>query len=400
MLFTRPSKAVGLDIGTHAVKAIQMSRSGGRLRVDQAGYALVDRHRFSTEPVLAQADAVREALRTIPHTQALVVGALPGQTVVIRHPRLAQVSERELGEAIEREAAQNIPYERNEVFLDWTPLDTVTEAGKTLAKVLLVAARYEVIETRVQIAHEAEVQYGILGVDSLALADAAEACDFLRVGESVALINLGATTTSIHFVRDSQSNFIRDVSWGARDLIQAIARSRRVETPEAERILVNSATERDAGPPPLPESPPPPEPSQKIEDPLAPLDDELGALGGATSAAPKPAAPAGPADQKGLAEILSTPLSRLVSEIRRSFDYYEHQLYEQSVERLILSGGVAHLPVLRDVLRDELGVAVELADPTQSALVLGPQAQVSKMYEHPSQFMVAVGLAARGMAEL
>jgi Tfp pilus assembly PilM family ATPase len=183
-------------------------------------------------------------------------------------------------------------------------------------------------------------------------------------------------------------------------LIQAIAKARRVETLEAEKILVASATEPAGGPPPLPEAPSAVGAPQAAEDPLAPLDDELGALGGPVAAAPKPVASTAPVDQKSLGEVLSTPLSRLVSEIRRSFDYYEHQLYEQPVERLILSGGVAHLPILRDVLRDDLGVAVELADPTQSALVLGSESQVSKMYEHPSQFMVAVGLAARGIAEL
>lgn len=73
------------------------------------------------------------------------------------------------------------------------------------------------IESRVQIASEAEINYAVLGVDSLALADAAEGCDFLRVGESVALINLGASNTSIHFIKDGKSNFIRDVNWARKN---------------------------------------------------------------------------------------------------------------------------------------------------------------------------------------
>ena len=61
---------------------------------------------------------------------------------------------------------------------------------------------------------------------------------------------------------------------------------------------------------------------------------------------------------------------------------------------------MAHLPVLRETVADELAVSVELADPTHSALMLGPEHSVGKMLEQPAQFMVAVGLAARGMAEL
>lgn len=410
MLFTKPTRAVGVDVGTHSVKAVQMSRSHGGLRVDNVGYAIIDRGQYNTDPVLAQAAALREAMRSMPTAQSLVVGALPGQTVVIRYPRLPEMSDAQMSDAIEKEASQNIPYERSEVFLDWTPLESVNEAGKNLTKVLLVAARYEVIESRVQIASEAEMSYGVLGVDSLALADAAEGCDFLRVGESVALIDLGASNTSIHFIKDGKSNFIRDVNWGAKELIQAVAKARRTELPDAERMLLEFAHQRSAAaaappplPPDLPAAPSASAPAAPSSNLLDPFDDELGALDslGPVAPPPKPAAsqPA-PQTDKPMEEILGPPLVRLVSEIRRSFDYYEQQLYEHPVERLIVSGGVAHLGLLRDTLHDELGIAVELADPTRSALTLGPDHAVGRMADHPAQFMVAVGLATRGMADL
>lgn len=410
LLFSKPTKVVGLDIGSHSVKAVQASRYGGRLRVDNAGFSFVDRTQFNMDPVVAQANALREATRAIPMAGSLVVGALPGQTVVIRYPRFPEINDSALAESIEREAGQNIPYERSEVFLDWTPLDKVTEGNKTMVKVLLVAARYEVVETRVQIAHEAEISYGILGVDSLALADAAEGCDFLRVGETVALVNIGQTTTSIHFVKDGISNFIRDVSWGSRELIQAIAKAHRTELSEAERFLVQSGyrgegTKAEPSPPLPPTAEAFPEPPEAPSETSAlggnlldPLDEEL--MGLETPAPPPTHHPAPAAERKNIGEVLATPLARLVSEVRRSFDYYEQQLYEHPVDRIIVSGGVAHLPLLRETVADELGVYVELADPTRSALVMGHDHNVAKMLEQPAQFMVAVGLAARGMAEL
>ena len=410
MLFSKPTRSIGVDIGSHSVKAVQMSRHGGRLKIDGVGYSLVDRAQFNMDPIVSQSTALREAVRAFTVPGSLVVGALPGQTVVIRYPRFPEMAEAALSDSIEREAGQNIPYERSEVFLDWTPLDKVTEGSKTMLKVLLVAARYEVVETRVQIAHDAELSYGILGVDSLALADAAECCDFLRVGETVALINIGQTTTSIHFVKDGISNFIRDISWGSRELVQAIAKARRVELSDADRLLVESGhpVSVPLEPPPLP-----PEedlPEARHEPPgsggglsplsgslLDPLEDELGGLD-APMARSMPAAQ--PVQEKDVAQVLATPLARLVSEIRRSFDYYEQQLYEHPVDRLIVSGGVAHLPALRETVADELAVSVELADPSHSALVLGHEHSVAKMLEQPAQFMVAVGLAARGMADL
>lgn len=372
---------------------------GGRLRVDRAGCALVDRHELSVNPVSAQAGALREAIQTIPVDQSIVVGALPGQTVVIRYPRLQEMPEGQLAQSIEAEAGQSIPYDLSAVFMDWTVLGRLTEGEQTLLKILLVAAKHEVIETRVQIAEAAQVVYFVLGVDSLALADAAECCDFLRVGESVALVNLGATSTSIHFTKDGVSNFIRDVSWGGRELIQAIAKARRCEYGDAENVLLRGGVDEPASG----AVPPPGQgPDEGGAEPpggslLGPLDEELG---GVDEQGPLSARP--PMEtERGTSDILVAPLAHLVAEVRRSFDYYEQQLYERPVDRVILSGGVAQLPLVRDTLVKELDFEkIEVADPTLSALLVDESSATAAMMRDPAQFMVAVGLAARGAAEL
>lgn len=440
MLFFKAKKSIGLDIGTHSVKAVQMSRRGGRLCIDEVGYALIDRNQVNADPIVAHAVAVNEALSSMNLKSSQIVGALPGQTVVIRYPRYAEANRDQLATIVSREAGQNIPYDLNEVSLDWTLLDEVEEAGQRQLKVLLVAAKHEIIDSRVQIMNASELEYSILGVDSLALADAAEACDFLRVGETVALVNIGLTSASIHFVKDGVSNFIRDVNWGARELVHAIAKEVRCDYEEAERRLqdfllkgpepapsitpipagiaidnLESALSEDSGPIQTPDSlsdfgddpfgiaeevAPPKRPSMPSGGGslLDPLDDEFGGIGGITSAAPMGMAEEVEPDMH---DIVAGSLSRMVSEIRRSFDYYEHQLYERPVDRLIVSGGIAHSPVVCNVLLEELGVeSVDTANPLSSALMSGDELSMGKMMEQPAQFMVAVGLAARGMADL
>jgi type IV pilus assembly protein PilM len=379
------------------------------------------------DPVVALADAVREALRTMQPQQAHVVGALPGQTVVIRYPRLPDQPETQLEQAIQTEAGQSIPYDLSEVFLDWTLLETIDDGEGKQLKVLLVAARHEVIDARVQIANSAEIQYAVLGVDSLALADAAESCGLLHDEETVALINIGLTSASIHFVKDGISNFIRDVSWGSRELIQALAKAKHLDYDAAEKALYACGAESEkteSAPPPMPEpvAPPPVSMGSPLDDPfddldgpvvpppppppktvpssaslLDPFDDEL-----SESLTPAPTqVKAGSSDGKSMDEVLTPPLARLVSEVRRSFDFYEHQLYENPVDRIILSGGIAHLPLLGSTLAEELGLeAVEVADPSEGAIIFGDNFSVDSVREHPAQFMVAVGLAARGMADL
>lgn len=401
MWFSKPKKAIGLDIGTHAVKAVQMSRSGGRLCIDEVGFALLDRNQVSANPIAANATAVRQALLNMNLPQAMLIAALPGQTAVIRYPRIPETSREMIEQVVAREAGQNIPYDLNEVFLDWVPLDETSEGGQKQIKLLLVAAKHEVISSRLQILDAAELKCGVLGVDSLALADAAESCGMLRSGETIALVNIGLTSVSIHFVKDGISNFIRDLSWGAREMIQAIAKDRRVDFEEAQRLLQEAAKEVPSAPPAMEEE------AAAIPvakpgfggSPLDPLDSELG-LGDVMGVSPERSG-LGEEPKREVRDLLSAPLARLVSEIRRSFDFYEHQLYERPVDRIILSGGVAHLPMVGETLMEELGVnEVEVADPAGGGILLADDVSIPILHERPAQFMVAIGLAARGLADL
>lgn len=400
MLFTKPKKAIGLDIGSHSVKAVQMSRSHGRLFIDEVGYAVINREQMNADPVQAHSNAVLEALAPLAVKQSFIVGALPGQTVVIRYPRLPETARANLSAAVEKEAGQTIPYDLGEVLLDWTLLDDVQEGNQKQIRVLLVAAKNEVIDSRVQVTDAADLKLSALGVDSLALADAAEACQMFHPGETVALLNIGLTSASIHFVKDGVSNFIRDVSWGAREMIQAIAKDRRVDFDKAQQILKDSI-EAPVDPPVVAT----PAPVAEKKD-FASDADPFGEMGGGGSLLdplddePIPAK-AGAPGESDIKAIVATSLSRMVSEIRRSFDYYEHQLYENPVDRVILCGGIAKLPLIAKSIRSELGVElVEVADPTNSGIGLGDPVALQHLMEQPAQFMVAVGLAARGMAEL
>ena len=402
-----------------------MARSGKRLCVEEAGYALVDKNQVNNDPVQAHADAVREALRNMDVSLSSVVGGLQGQTVVIRYPRLPDSAKERLAEAVQQEAGQNIPYDLDEVMLDWTLLDEIDEGEQKQLKILLVAAKHEIIDSRVQIMDEAEVQCAVLTVDSLALADAAVACDFLRVGETVAMVNIGQSSVSIHFIRDGISNFIRDVNWGARELIQAIAKEYRCDFQEAENRLHAMSSQTKAVAPEIdkvsediivtedtddvssvetsnenPFDDPFGEPGTASGSLLDPLDDELSSHT-APAATATGSAVFSDSDEKDPVEVLGASLHRLVNEIRRSFDYYEHQLYERPVDRLVISGGVAHIPLIAEIISGELGIeGVEVANPAQSALFLGDPLGLGDFRDNASKYMVAVGLAARGMADL
>lgn len=407
MMFSRPSYAIGLDIGTTSVKAVQASVRSGRLCLERVGFAQVNADAMNEDPTSAQANAVAEALERMPVSQSMIVGALPGQAVVIRYKVFPEYEGAALEQAVQTEAAQNIPYEMSDVMLDWSMLDHIADGDKGKMKVLMVAALYDNITNRVLIADAADIQYTALSVDSLALADAAEGCDFLRVGESVALVNLGAANTSIHFIKDGISNFIRDVSWGARDCVQAIAKGRRCDLKQAQAALLEAGAEMVPmeEPPPLPFDEPEAEGAPALEsmgeNPLDPLGEELGSMGGgAPDSITGSSVLSATSEEKTVKELCGPALQKLVGEVRRSFDYYEQQLYEQPVDRLIISGGIAEFPLIAETLTDDLGISVEVANPMDSALLIRSGSDAGLMSEQPAQFMVAVGLAARGASQL
>ncbi len=139
---------------------------------------------------------------------------------------------------------------------------------------------------------------------------------------------------------------------------------------------------------------------QEASSALEPLEEDLGGFDG--DAAMLQAAQVDDLQAvTPLEEILAMPIAKLVTEVRRSFDYYEHQLYERPVERIILSGGVAHLPPIREALRNDLGIEeVCVADPCRAGIRIRGKTNAPEFEEHPAQFMVAIGLAARGASEL
>ncbi len=407
-MFAKPKRSVGIDLGAHAIKIVELVMSADRPAVNRAVKIQLNAAQMVSDPTTAQVAGLREGLAEFDPTGAVYVAALSGQSVVIRYPRLPMMPDEEIPGAIEIEAAQNIPYEMQEIVMDSVKLEEVTEDGQTMFKILLVAARRELVQGRLAILQQAGVQPHVLGIDSLALTDATALSGALPSDESVALINIGATTTNIHFCRDGMSSFIRDISWGTREVNTAIQRAYKVEVDGAEQMIELAGRRPTAPPPsdtsfirPPAESPLEPLPEQTaggVAGPLEPLPEEI--------AAPEEIAGSEPAGLRQYADdqmmsAVRPAVMRLVGEIRRSFDYYEQQLYERSVNQIILSGGGAEFPPLREIVAEELNVAtLQIANPIGEQILVVDEEPVRDMLDHPAQFVVAVGLAGRGMAWL
>jgi type IV pilus assembly protein PilM len=358
-MFNKPQQAVGVDVGTHSVKAVQVASSGDNLVVVRAGKIDVDQEQYAVDPLVALSNAARDAVRDFDLTRSIVVASLSGHSVVTRYLKLQKMPKEELEGAIQIEAGQSIPYDLSEVTVNAEQLREVTEDGQELVKVLVVAAKDDVVRSRLEVLNLAGMAPHILGVDSLALADACELAGDLREDETVAIINVGGSAVNVHFCRDGISSFMREIGWGGGEVATAIQRAFRVEAKTAQRI------------------------QEGLEEPPATTGES--------------------GEEISVDAAVRSPIARLVGEIRRSFDYYEQQLYEKSVDRIILSGGLAPYSPLRDVMSREIGIeSIEVADPQKGKIQI-PEANAGPAREllaHPARFMVAVGLAGRGAMAL
>ncbi|RJP17970.1 MAG: type IV pilus assembly protein PilM [Candidatus Abyssobacteria bacterium SURF_5] len=391
----KPKTTIGIDLGTHSVKAVQVSNFGNGLKVERA--ALVRLHTDGTNEDRRSEELVR-ALRTVATVfhvkKATIITALPGQDTFIRYLRFPKMPPEELKNSIELEADQNLPYDLTEVSTDSVVLEEITERNETIMKILLVAAKNEMINKTLDLLRSVGLATSILGITTLAIADAFEANSGFQPDETVALINIGASSTNIHFCRDGVSNFTRDISRGGRDLTSAIQKMLKVTYDEAERLKTDYARKNFG----------------KANGESAGFDDvetvesddlslDVGAGGEATDEPTEPMKSVKMDDGSRIVNATRPALNRLIGEIRRSIDYYEKQLYEKNVGRLVLSGGTAMFPGLDQSLADATGVPVEIVDPVQSLIVEEGAPGIKDLIENRAQFNVAVGLAARGFAE-
>jgi type IV pilus assembly protein PilM len=392
-MLAKSKTAIGIDLGTHSVKAVQLSNFGNGLKVERA--ALVKLHGDGSSEERRNEDIIR-ALRVIASSfnvkKANVITALPGQDTFIRYLRFPKMPPEELKNSIELEADQNLPYDLSEVSTDSVVLEEITERNETIMKILLVAAKNEMINKTLDLLRNVGLSANILGITTLAISDAFEANGGFHPDETVALINIGASSTNIHFCRDGVSNFTRDISRGGRDLTAAVQKLLKVSYDEAERLKMEYARANFGK-------------ANGLAD-FGGLDegeaDELSLDVVSDEAADEPTEPMGKIKNGDASRIVNATrpaVNRLIGEIRRSIDYYEKQLYEKNVSRLVLSGGTVMFPGLDQSLADATGVPVEIVDPVQALIIEEGSPELKDLIENRAQFSVAVGLAARGFVE-
>lgn len=335
-----------LDVGSSSVRLCELTQT-------KAGYQLTKyfQREFAIEPSMEEEEQ-REIRKTT--LQALLKEAkvrhkktvlgVPGQSVFTRPRALPPVPEYKLSQIVRYEIQQLIPFPLENVAWGYQVLN-VTEAGGY--DVLMAAIKVEVVEKRLEILRDVRKRIDTVDVCPLAAYNWFKYTgEFGDQGETVALLDLGASTTDIVIEREGQFRFTRSLNIGGNDITKAIAESFGMEYAKAEQL--------------------------KREKGFAPTGDPQ-------------------RDGKG-GEVIGRVLNRLVGEINRSFGYFRAQPGGGPVSRVVVTGGGACLRNIIPHLQRQLGVEVRIAQPL-AGLAIAPGAQ--EVNERPEQAAVALGLALR-----
>jgi type IV pilus assembly protein PilM len=341
---------VGLDIGSSTVKAVELALRGRDKGFELKGLGLAS---LPSEAIVQGAflnsgaivDTIREAMENGRIKTKEVAVAVSGHSVIVKKVSLPSMTREELEDQIQWEAEQYIPFDVNEVHLDFQMLDTSEADGQM--DVLLVAAKRDLVDDYVQVISEAGLIPTLIDVAAFAVENAYEHNYQQSNDEVVALVNIGAQVVNINVVQDGIPAFTRDITTGGNQYTEEIQKALGVSFEEAERIKMGGSGGGDQEVVP-----------QEVEHAVRQVTDTV------------------------------------IGEIARSLDFFTATSSESRISKVLLSGGAAQIVGFDASFRERTGLEVEIMNPLARML---PSKGFEPEYlaELAPSLGVGIGLATR-----
>ncbi len=340
----KSKQLVGLDIGSSSIKAVE-------LKSTKAGYELVGFGMESLAPdtvvdgAIMDAPQVANAISKIFDLQRIktknVATSVSGHSVIVKRVPMPLMSEEELYDRIPAEASQHIPFDIADVNLSYQLLESMDSQ----MDVLLVAVKKDKILNHTNVLAQAGKTPVVVDIDAFSLQNCFEVNYEPDAGQTVALLNIGASVMNINIVRGGIPLFTRDVSVGGNQYTDALQKELDLSFEDAERL--------------------------KKGDTIASVSD----------------------DQRQ--QILRSVSDILTLEIQKTFDFFRATASGESIQRICVAGGTARVPGLVDLLREEFAMPVEELNPFRKVLINPTRHTDDQIRELAPRLAIAVGLALR-----
>ena len=347
--FTRSQNTVlSIDISTAAVKLLELSRQGARYRVESYGVAplpkdaVIDKNITNVGMI---ADSIKIALKQSGTKLKQATVAVAGSAVMTKIITMdATLNDDEMEEQIMIEADQYVPYALDEVNFDFEVLRR-NESNPDMVDVLLAASRRENVENRVEALANAGLVAKIVDVEAFAMENAFlllanQFVDSME-GQTVAIVDMGATMTTLNVLFEGRSVYTREQSFGGKQLTEEIQRRYGLSYEEA------GLAKRHGG-----------------------LPDNYAT------------------------DVLEPFKRAMVQQIQRSLQFFVSSSANRGIDRIILAGGCASIPGADQVVEKNLGVPVFIANPFVN-MTLSSKVKPQALSSDAPAMMIACGLALR-----
>lgn len=354
-LFAHKSDAlIAVDISSAAVKLVELGKVRGAYELKSMAIVPLPRDVIVENEIIDSmtvTQALEDAVRIASPSSRNVAFAVSGNVLIIKTVNMPPMSELELEAAIEFEADQHIPYDMEDVYLDFQILGMTGDGSEM--EVVLVACKRDVIEAYQQVIQEAGLTVNCVDCAVFALENGAELLLDKMLPRDVAgpdadgpeskvyaLVNIGADFTNINIMHDGRMAFVRDQFFGGNQLTQEIQEAHGISFQAAEQMKIDNFSGIDA---------------VAIENYFTALADELA----------------------------------------RILDFYAVRHAEFPVQKLFLSGGGALVPGTAEQISRRLGIDTKVLNPFSVVKASTKKFAADYMEQVGPMLLVPVGLALR-----
>jgi type IV pilus assembly protein PilM len=351
VLFRKAKNLIGLDIGSSAVKLVELKEGKeGTFQLVKAGLetlspeAIVDGAIMDSSLVV---ETISRLLATTGVKSPNVAVSVSGHSVIVKKILLPTMPEEELSESIRWEAEQYVPFDINDVYLDYVVLDPGA-IGETMG-VLLVAAKKEKVDDFKNVVTQAGRVPSLVDVDAFALQNCYEVNYGADPGRVVALVNIGASVMNVNILAQGQTVFWRDITFGGNQFTDALQKAYSLNFEQAEAL--------------------------KKGEPIA----------GQTAQSIQP--------------VLTGVSEDVAAELQKTLDFFQATSGSERVDSIVISGGGSKASHLDEVLKEKFGMPVEILNPFRSIFTDDRAVDAAWLSEHSPALAVAVGLGVRKLGE-
>jgi len=351
MMWGKKKEVIGLDIGCSSIKLVELKedKNGHKLQnlaiSPLPSEAIVDGALMDSVTII---DTIRDVIATSKTKTKDVVTSVSGHSVIVKKISLPFMTEAELEESIQWEAERYIPFDINDVNIDFQIFGSTPENPEVM-DVVLVAAKKDIINDYVSVIMESGLNPVIIDIDSFALENMLAINYEIGKEETVAIVNVGASITNINIIKNNISAFTRDIFKGGNQITEEIQRQLHVDHEEAEKIKVGT----------------------KVDFTSQPI----------------------------IQNVLKTASESLAVEIGNSLDFFQSTTTYEKIGKLYLSGGGSKIKNFDIILQQQIGIPVEVVNPFKKIDYSGKNFDLEYLREIGPIMSVGVGLASRKVGD-